>query len=40
MPIPDDRALLGTTLCVQGGSLVATSMPILTNALDITIGCF
>ncbi|MEM7199410.1 MAG: hypothetical protein AAF628_04040 [Planctomycetota bacterium] len=40
VPIPENQMLGGVDLCVQGASVDAAAMPLLANALDITIGCF
>ncbi len=37
-PIPADCALLGTSLCSQGGSITAIGVIELTNALDVVVG--
>ncbi|MEM7309702.1 MAG: VCBS repeat-containing protein [Planctomycetota bacterium] len=38
--IPDHFILIGTSFCAQGGSIGALASPLLTNALDVTIGTY
>ena len=40
VPIPDDCAFVGASVCTQGASLDALGNILFTNALDITIGTF
>lgn len=40
VPVPNDCAFVGLSICTQGASLNALGAILLTNALDITIGTF